>query len=1245
MRDMGPSRVAAFPVVAAVAPGAGNSQSSDQDSESSASLLPDRTHQLDAIRGMTLEELIASGKAEINPPPNLNSNNNNNNVATTNTTNPVGPRKRLGNRLSVMLKSMSMDNVLSSQRHQEEASSSEDSGTSVERISGSSGSIRSAPNMTQLLDVPVSGSRSLRTRTGRQIAKVSDVFSASDNNTQVLADGVSGGTSNGGEEQVASEILRDVLGGFNPREKNSAASLKRDFKMKRGSENLLNLVLLSQHHEVKLPQEEDVPPAQVASVELLVGNRCANSPQPDTVVWTVFVEQLHVNAPDSGAIESVTFGPLPPGSDTQTLVSAPFSFSRESSLTFLEAMDFQVRIVVSFVGGSNPAVFHHDLNVPGSWGHYEVDRFSGVTREISGHLSEPLPKVEEDDMAPRLELSIRQAMEHESVTMGEETVRLAHRIGKGLLVLPFKRSRNQPLVLNALRPRIRAFLVRGAVARGATNHEQVTCIGDENATVGDTVNLCCSFCQLAPDSIAGTQFVTSMAIVLCSTLNSSKSLLLAAKTITDFLDHWPRIMRNASSLNAFSASSDDFRSKMELTVRNPPPLFDEEELKVRLAAALKKQQEALERRKALVSTKQKGFYGGTKLDVSDDADSRLDDSANLTLSDSFDSSSVPSTPVIIAPPAGSSSPPDRVLYSELRFEGEALAAISDMPGNPLMKVADVSPSTSPGKEPPSEFFNAKNVEIVSAGPDDDVASFSQSDYGAVARARSEDQLMQSPIAIYFRDSCQSEMTLGVAVITEMFFLISDPFQSMTIRGMPDPRKPVQKVRAVLKLVHMSSVIVKAQIRNIGKVLFQQSSEVVCRCMSVLWRCLSPPTIAMEGDRQLRIMHETIRLTHFCDIMELFRMFYREKLLLFLSDAKLVVGSSSSVVVPPTALLIEKLENDGVFNLFVSLLGAELVQPRKVWFSDKGDVTSLLISKMKVALEDPDSVEVDRRAENASHILKKIVSSLEHVKLNELLLENHELLHRQAFGPLLTPPDAEFSVWHEKQFRFTVRVLSDWALMTLGRFRNVSEKLFSECLATTIRFLPIVKDVLQHSYPPNGKLVGFVRLEMVNYVAALINSRNSDLDDALNQHQMIETVCDLFFSTVNASLLHSHITEFILVPICEDGHNKILQCAIQKARLLDRIMQTFVNVADINSNEEEEEHRRHHVVPQINGFLTQIAVAVSKSGAADTYPGWDRFVRTRLLPTIKLQSRDELKSTASSPESGKTSPSSKGLVVD
>jgi hypothetical protein len=310
---------------------------------------------------------------------------------------------------------------------------------------------------------------------------------------------------------------------------------------------------------------------------------------------------------------------------------------------------------------------------------------------------------------------------------------------------------------------------------------------------------------------------------------------------------------------------------------------------------------------------------------------------------------------------------------------------------------------------------------------------------------------------------------------------------------------------------------------------------------VLFESLLPLQNPLEGDTQLQIMHETIRMSHFCDVMELLRMFFREPLLRFLSDSRVTI-----VGVPfnPVSLLTGRLEHDGVNSLFLSLLGAELVLPRKIWFSDKGDIIALLLGKMIVSDDDSDT-----GAENASHVLKKVVSSLDHVGLNLRLIELHKTMFRQTFGPCMEPRDPEFGTWQIKQFRFTIRVLSDWALMTLGRFRAVEERWHEECVATVVSFLPVVKEMLLHSFPPEtegaSKRVGFVRLELVNYLAALINARCAKVDDALLQLDIIPTVVDVFFTTRNSSMLHSSITEFILVPICEDQTNRLLAGAIEK----------------------------------------------------------------------------------------------------
>ncbi len=47
------------------------------------------------------------------------------------------------------------------------------------------------------------------------------------------------------------------------------------------------------------------------------------------------------------------------------------------------------------------------------------------------------------------------------------------------------------------------------------------------------------------------------------------------------------------------------------------------------------------------------------------------------------------------------------------------------------------------------------------------------------------------------------------------------------------------------------------------------------------------------------------------------------------------------------IFADRLSHDGVHNLFLSLLGAELVLPRTVSFSDKIDLVPILISKLVV----------------------------------------------------------------------------------------------------------------------------------------------------------------------------------------------------------------------------------------------------------------------------------------------------------
>jgi hypothetical protein len=123
------------------------------------------------------------------------------------------------------------------------------------------------------------------------------------------------------------------------------------------------------------------------------------------------------------------------------------------------------------------------------------------------------------------------------------------------------------------------------------------------------------------------------------------------------------------------------------------------------------------------------------------------------------------------------------------------------------------------------------------------------------------------------------------IVRELFYIIANPFRSETIQDMPEFRKPVQKVRTFLKVVHMASVIAKETIRVLGKFLFG-STTMTASCMSILWQCLLPCDDSFEGDAQMRAMHDSLRVAHFCDVLELLRMYHREPLIVFLRDAQL-----------------------------------------------------------------------------------------------------------------------------------------------------------------------------------------------------------------------------------------------------------------------------------------------------------------------------------------------------------------------
>ena len=752
--------------------------------------------------------------------------------------------------------------------------------------------------------------------------------------------------------------------------------------------------------------------------------------------------------------------------------------------------------------------------------------------------------------------------------------------------------------------------------------------------MAETVNLCMDFCEIAPDSLTGDQFVQSVSVILCSVLNSSKVLLRAAKFVCNALDKWASNFRpnaSGSSIKKFYVTSDDFRNKMEVFVKSPPPLFDEDELKRRVASEIQRLKEVELKRKSLMSSKSKGFYGNKfEFDISELNESKEE-----------------IKPAVEQPQLDSPVLPRNDDGEKPKDEDFELNAF-DMPGNPLMGKADAdgvihpleTEEDSSENSPKSPVINGlevvsasiENVHVSNSNPGMNVI-FREEEYNLVARARTEEQLMSTPIAIWFKRMVSSETP--EPFIVELFYLISNPSNAKCVKHIPAYKKQVQRVRTILKLIHVASVIAKDRIKVIGRTIFQDSA-VTQQIMSVLWQCLLPVDVPLEGDKQLRFMHETLRIGHFCDIMELLRMFYRERVLEFLSESNLFI---SGLKFRPAAMLVDRLEYDGVMQLLISLLGSELVLPRNIWFSNKCDLIQLMMSKLVFSGSERDSLEVDRGAENASTVLKKIVSSLDHTFLNTRITQLQKQLHSRIFDPLLEGNGSQFS---EKQFRYAVRVLSDWALMIYGKFRIVDEQTFSECITTTISYFGLIKHLLTNktyefvNSSDKTRISGFVKLELINLIAALVNAKNVRIDDAIIAHELLEIICQLFFDTSKASVLDSHITEFILVPICEDSNSKLLNHLMKKIDFLQKLMNIFVNSAD------DTEERKPTL---INGFLTVIATAISKSGAADDYPGYDKFVRTKLLPMIKLQVRDDL-TQGISPTVGVATPIvRRSLVID
>lgn len=392
------------------------------------------------------------------------------------------------------------------------------------------------------------------------------------------------------------------------------------------------------------------------------------------------------------------------------------------------------------------------------------------------------------------------------------------------------------------------------------------------------------------------------------------------------------------------------------------------------------------------------------------------------------------------------------------FCSHSLCFDSALPLNPLMGGANETPSKSLAAVPASSSGGGR------------VRAFADPDYASVASAHNEAVLMNTSIALFFRRSVMDE-----APVCELLTMMTNPARAETLRALPQFRKKAMRVRTLLKLVHVASVVVKENIRAVGRFMFSAPAATQIT-MTLLWHAMVPIDMPFDGDMQMQNLHESLRLAHFCDVLELLRIYHRAALIDFLRHGVLPIGAGGARV-GPLELMVRHFDHEGVVNLFVSLLGAELVPPRQVWFSDHPDLVPRLLDRLVVP---PDAgVEGERAAENTSYVIKRIVSSPDHAMLNGALMAVHGRIHQLAFGSVSSSP---------KQFCFVLRVLGDWALVTLGGLREVADETRLQCVNTTLSHLGTVRDVLRQS--PDATKIGFVRFELVGYVAALMNTRNA-----------------------------------------------------------------------------------------------------------------------------------------------------------
>ncbi len=336
---------------------------------------------------------------------------------------------------------------------------------------------------------------------------------------------------------------------------------------------------------------------------LSIGNRSVTLQSARSVAWTVFVEV------EAALVESVTFGPVPPFGEMVTVREGPFEVTREADFAHLQAVDCVIRIVVCFANGSQPATFRHELSLAGTVSRrFECDQRSGQCVLLA-------TLAEDEPAQVSVERSVRSLMLREETARADELLRIAQRVAAKTVDTSMgssgdpKKAGKVFASARLLRPIVRGFLARIAHARGAMCNEPP--LADESAAREECLALAGTWCEMAPDMIACTQFTDAIVTLMTSAWHASKALVRCAKQVESALDDWPKEWRAGKRGGRRIALADLERAVAAVMGARPAPNgFDElngDEFNARVRRELARLEQAALKRRTFMA-RSKGAY-------------------------------------------------------------------------------------------------------------------------------------------------------------------------------------------------------------------------------------------------------------------------------------------------------------------------------------------------------------------------------------------------------------------------------------------------------------------------------------------------------------------------------------------------------------------------------------------------------------------------------------------------------------